>query len=65
MSKALDFCQTNLSQYLNERYKIMLKTVTQDGKLEDLNILDLAGLLCYQDPVNSPYGYLFSDSQTR
>ncbi len=47
MSKALDFCQTNLSQYLNERHKVMLKTVNEDGKQEELNILDLAGLLCY------------------
>lgn len=50
-TKALDFCQTNLSHYMIEKQRIMLKTLTEDGVQGELNILDLAGLLCYPEPT--------------
>ncbi len=30
-TKALDFCQTNLSHYMVEKQRIMLKTLTEEG----------------------------------
>ena len=60
-TKALDFCQTYLSHYMNEKSRIILKTLTEDGVQGELNSLDLAGLLCYADPTQSPFAYLFTD----
>lgn len=61
--KALDFCQTNLSHYMIEKQRIMLKTLSEDGVQGELNILDLAGLLCYPEAAtSSPFAYLFSEA---
>ncbi len=46
---------------MNEKSRVILKTLTEDGVQGEINILDLVGLLCYPDPTESPFAYLFTN----